>query len=178
MRRNSLAFVLSAVLVVGVAGSAGGQQRAAPTAPPATMDDLLNELRALRTELREFSSASLRAQLLVARLQLQEQRINTVWRQLAEVEDSLQANEKNRTAPEGILKLMGVEPGAEPPKEMAPVLEMFKNQMTAAEKTDSDLKVRQTELMQLMTQEQSRWTVFNTQLEALEKALAAGAPRR
>jgi hypothetical protein len=50
--------------------------------------------------------------------------------------------------------------------------------MAAAEKTDSDLKVRQTELMQLMTQEQSRWTVFNTQLEALEKALAAVAPRR
>ena len=65
-------FVLSAVLVVGVAGSAGGEQRTAPTAAPATMDDLLNELRALRTELRESSAAGLRAQLLVARLQLQE----------------------------------------------------------------------------------------------------------
>ena len=175
---SKLAFVLSALLVVGVVGSADGQQRTAPTVAPATMDDLLNELRALRTELRESSAASLRAQLLVARLQLQEQRINTVWRQLAEVEDSLQANEKNRAAPEGILKMMGLEPGAEPPTEMAPVLEMFKNQMAAAEKTDSDLKVRQAELVQLMTQEQSRWTVFNTQLEALEKALTAVAPRR
>jgi ribosomal protein L29 len=178
MRTNTLAFALSAILVVGVAGRAAGQQRTPPTLAPATLDEILTELRALRTELRESSDASLRAQLLVARLQLQEQRINTVWRQLAEVEDSLQANEKNRAAPEGILKMMGLEPGAEPPKEMAPALEMFKNQMAAAEKTDSDLKVRQTELMQLMTQEQSRWTVFNTQLEALEKALAAVAPRR
>ena len=178
MRRNNLAFVLSAVLVVGVTGNAGGQQRTAPTAAPATMDDVLNELRALRTELRETSAASLRAQLLVARLQLQEQRINTVWRQLSEVEDDLQANEKNRAAPEEILKLMGLEPGVEPPKAMAPVLEMFKNQMVANEKADSDLKVRQTELMQLMTQEQSRWTAFNAQLEALEKTLAAVAPRR
>ena len=178
MRRNSLTFALSAFLVVGVAGSAAGQQRTPPTAAPATMDDVLNELRALRTELRESSAASLRAQLLVARLQLQEQRINTVWRQLSEVEDKFQANEKNRAAPEQILKMMGLEPGAEPPKEMASIVEMFKNQMAASEKADSDLKLRQTELMQLMTQEQSRWTAFNAQLETLENALTPVAPRR
>ena len=178
MRRNSLTFALSAVLVVGVAGSAAGQQRTPPTAAPATMDDVLNELRALRTELRESSAASLRAQLLVARVQLQEQRINTVWRQLSEVEDKLEANEKNRAAPEQILKMMGLEPGAEPPKEMASIVEMFKNQMAATEKADSDLKLRQTELMQLMTEEQSRWTAFNAQLETLEKAVTAVAPRR
>ena len=57
--------------------------------------------------LRESSAASQRAQLLVARLQLQEQRINTVWRQLSEVEDKLQANEKSQAAPEQMLKLMG-----------------------------------------------------------------------
>jgi hypothetical protein len=175
VRRNSLTFALSAFLVVGVAGSAAGQQRTPPTAAPATMDDVLNELRALRTELRESSAASLRAQLLVARLQLQEQRINTVWRQVSEVEDKLQANEKNRAAPEQILKMMGLESGAEPPKEMASIVEMFKNQMAASEKADSDLKLRQAELM---TQEQSRWTAFNAQLETLENALTAVAPRR
>jgi hypothetical protein len=178
VRRKSLTLALSAFLVVGVAGSAAGQQRTPPAAAPATMDDVLNELRALRTELRDSSAASLRAQLLVARLQLQEQRINTVWRQLAEVEDKLQANEKSLAAPEQILKMMGVEPGAEPPKEMASIVGMFKNQMAASEKADSDLKLRQTELMQLMTQEQARWTAFNAQLEALEKALTTVAPRR
>jgi hypothetical protein len=178
VRTNSLAIALSAVLVVGVAASAAGQQRTPPTATPATLDDVLNELRALRTELRESSAAGLRAQLLVARLQLQEQRINTVSRQLSEVEDKLAATEKNRAAPEQVLKMMGLEPGAEPPKEMAGVLEMFKNQLTASEKADSDLKLRQTELMQLMAQEQSVWTTFNAQLETLETALRAITPRR
>jgi hypothetical protein len=145
---------------------------------PATLDDVLNELRALRTELKESSAASLRAQLLVARLQLQEQRINTVWRQLSELDTKLQENEKGRMAPEQVLKLMGVEPGAEPPKEMGPIVEMFRNQMDASAKTDSELKLRQAELMQLMTQEQSRWSTFNGQLEALEKAVTAIAPRR
>jgi len=178
VRRNSLTLALSAFLVVGVAGSAAGQQRTPPAAAPATTDDLLNELRALRTELRESSAASLRAQLLVARLQLQEQRINTVWRQLSEVEDKLQANEKNRAGPEQILKMMGLDPAAEPPKEMASIVEMFKNQMASGEKADSDLKLRQMELMQLMTQEQHRWNAFNAQLETLEKSLTAVAPRR
>ena len=178
MRSNALAFALSAILVVGISDGAAGQQRTAPTAAPATMDEVLDELRALRTELREASATSLRAQLLVARLQLQEQRINTVWRQLSEVEGQLAANEKGRAAPEQIFKLMGLEPGAEPSKEMAPIIEMFKNQMAASEKTDSDLKSRQAELMQLMTQEQSRWTAFNAQLEALEKAATAIPPRR
>jgi chromosome segregation ATPase len=175
---KSLAFALSALLVAGIAGTATGQQRTQPTTAPATLDDVLNELRALRAELRESSAASLRGQLLVARLQLQEQRINTVWRQLSELEDKLQANEKNRAMPEYMFKMMGLEPGAEPPKEMGPVLEMFKKQMAASEKTDSDLKLRQTELLQLLTEEQSRWTAFNAQLEALESALAAVAPRR
>ena len=178
MRSNTLAFALSAILVVGVADSTDAQQRNPPAEPPATLDEVLNELRALRTELRESSAANLRAQLLVARLQLQEQRINTVWRQLSEVEDKIEANEKSRAMPEQMFKLMGLEPGAEPPKEMAPFVEMFKNQMAATEKTDSDLKLRQAELMQLMTQEQSLWTAFNAQLEALEKAVTAIAPRR
>lgn len=178
MRITAVAIAMSAILVVGVTGSARGQQRTPPTTTAATMDDVLNELRALRAELKESSAASLRAQLLVARLQLQEQRINTVWRQLSEVDDKLQANEQGRGAPEQVLKLMGVEPGGEPPKEMGPIVEMFRNQLAANAKTDSDLKLRQTELMQLMTQEQSQWSILNAQLEALEKAVTAITPRR
>jgi uncharacterized protein YlxW (UPF0749 family) len=178
MKSNPLVFALSAILIVGLGGNAAGQQRTVPSPGAATLDEVLNELRALRTELRDSSAASLRAQLLVARLQLQEQRINTVWRELSEVENKLEANEKGRAAPEQVLKMMGVEPGTEPPKAMAPMVEMFKNQMAASEKTDADLKARQAELTQLMTQEQSRWTALNAQLEALEKAVTAIAPRR
>jgi hypothetical protein len=53
-----------------------------------------------------------------------------------------------------------------------------RNPKNASEKTDFDLKLRQAELLQLMAQEQSRWTAFTAQLEALEKALTPIAPRR
>jgi hypothetical protein len=173
----SQAVALVAILVVAAAGGVTAQQPPAPS-KAATLDDVLAELRAFRSELRDSSTTSLRAQLLLARLQLQEQRVNTVWRQLSEVEDKLQVTQKEGAAPEHILKLMGVEPGADPPAQMAPVIEMFKTQMAAAEKVNTDLKLRQAELMQMMTNEQSRWTTLNAEIEALEKALTAVRPQR
>ena len=177
VRKKSLAVALIAILVVAVTGGVTGQQRPAPSRA-ATLDDLLEELRAFRSELRDSSATSLRGQLLLARLQLQEQRVNTIWRQLSEVEDKLQVTEKEGAAPEHVLKLMGVEPGTDPPAHLAPVIEMFKTQMAAAEKANTDLKQRQAELTQLMTNEQSRWTTLNAEIEALEKALTAVRPQR
>ena len=177
MRKISQAVVVIAILVAAVAGGVTAQQRPAP-ARAATLDDLLEELRAFRSELRDSSATSLRSQLLLARLQLQEQRVNTIWRQLSEVEEKLQSTQKDGAAPEQVLKLMGVEPGKDPPAHMGPVVEMFKSQMAAAEKANADLNQRQAELTQLMTNEQSRWTALNAEIEALEKALRAVKPQR
>jgi hypothetical protein len=127
---------------------------------------------------RDSSATSLRGQLLLARLQLQEQRVNTIWRQLSEVEEKLQDTQKESAAPEEVLKLMGVQPGTDPPAHLAPVIEMFKAQMAASEKANTDLKQRQAELLQLMANEQSRWTTLNADIEALERALAAVRPPR
>jgi uncharacterized protein YlxW (UPF0749 family) len=177
VRKKSLAVALIAILVVAVTSGVTGQQRPAPSRA-ATLDDLLDELRAFRTELRDSSATTLRAQLLLARLQVQEQRINTIWRQLSEVEDRLQDTGKGGEAPEHILKLMGVQPGTAPPAHLAPVIEMFKTQMAAAEKANTDLQQRQAELTQLMADEQSRWTTLNAEIEALEKALTTVRPQR
>lgn len=177
MRKMSQAVALVAILVLAAAGGVTARQQAAPSRA-ATLDDLLAELRALRSELRDSSTTGLRAQLLLARLQLQEQRVNSVWRQLSEVEDKLQATQGEGGAPEHVLKLMGVEPGKDPPPHLAPVIEMFKTQMAAAEKSNTELKARQAELMQLMTDEQSRWTALNAEIEAFERALTAVRPQR
>jgi hypothetical protein len=177
MRKKSLAVTLIAILVIAVTVGLTGQQP--PAAPrPATLDDVLGELRAFRSELKDSATTSLRAQLLLARLQLQEQRVNTLWRQLSEVEDKIQVAAKEGAAPEHILKMMGIQPGTEPPAQMAPMLEMFKAQTAAAEKAHMDLQQRQAELTQLMTSEQSQWTALFAEIAALEKALTAVKPKR
>src|SRR6185436_7675898 len=65
----------------------------APSPPPraASMDDVVAEVRALRAEMKQSAEASLRAQLLVARLQVEEQRISGLARQLSETEQEIRA---------------------------------------------------------------------------------------
>src|SRR5687768_2928 len=68
-------------VVVGVMAVATAQAQR----EPASTDDLLTEVRGLRSEINEAAGASIRAQLLVARLQLQEHRITTLAGQLEEI---------------------------------------------------------------------------------------------
>ena len=69
-------MILGATLLTGQAPAA--QPR------PASMDELVAEVRALRAEIQQMADSSIRAQLLVARLQVQEQRIAGIARQLSD----------------------------------------------------------------------------------------------
>ena len=80
-RGIGIGISLAVLLVLGVSGQA---QRS-----PATVDDLLAEMRGLRADLNQSSTASVRAQLLVGRLQLQEVRINTLGRDLTDIRQRL-----------------------------------------------------------------------------------------
>jgi len=55
-------------------------------------DALVAEVRALRAEINQVAGAGIRMQLLVARLQLQEQRVFTVARQLTDAQNALAAS--------------------------------------------------------------------------------------
>ena len=145
------------------------QPQVRPVAP-ATLDDILKELRALRAELNEAADAGLKAQVLVARLALQEQRITGVGRELSEIQEKLRASEQARPVA-NMLKTFGVqeaEPG-EPATPPNPFFDAIRGQAEQLEKGEVELKARQEELLRLLAEEQSRWTAFNAQLEALER---------
>src|SRR5215510_14034114 len=74
------------VLAVGAVLSAQGTR---PHLDGSGADALLAEVRALRAEVNDATSASVRMQLLIARLQLQEGRVVAVSRQLADARDAL-----------------------------------------------------------------------------------------
>ena len=59
--------------------------------------DLLAEVRGLRADLNQAAGASMRAQLLVARLSLQEQRITTLGKELTELQAQLQTAVNRRS---------------------------------------------------------------------------------
>ena len=88
-----------AVLVLSLtAASLPAQSQQA--APAASTADLLAEVKALRADLQAVAGASLRAQLLVARLSLQEQRIATLGKQLTDVQGQLGGVAEARSAME------------------------------------------------------------------------------
>ena len=149
-------------------------QAPAPAPRPASMDDVVAEVRALRVEMKQSAEASLRAQLLVARLQVEEQRIAGLARQLSETEQQIRGLESARNPwLEQMLKDFDKNP-PEPgqPDMMAGVRAQFEK----IQNGDPVLNERQASLSRQLADEQARWMAFNAQLEALEKALTA--PKR
>ena len=141
-------------------------QAAAP-ARAATLDDVVTEVRALRSEVQ----AGIRAQLLAARLQVQEQRIAGIARDLAETEKQIRGLEEARNP---FLEELLAKMAEDPPKPGEPdLLGGMRAQFEKIQNGDPVLKERQVSLSRLLSEEQARWTAFNAQLEALERELPA-----
>jgi hypothetical protein len=64
--------------------------------PDATLDELVVEVQALRAEMNQAAAASIRAQLLVGRLQMEDQRISGVVREMESVQADLASNAQAR----------------------------------------------------------------------------------
>ena len=154
-------------MVVALAGQ-GNPGRAAASGD----DQLLAEVRALRADLNEAAQATMRAQLLGMRLQLEEQRINALGRQLGDIQEKQRANDRAKQPMTAGLKMLrghqsqeGSEQG-----ELDHITGPLKAQVDALERDDQQLKAQEAEIGRLLAEEQARWSGFNAQIEALERA--------
>jgi chromosome segregation ATPase len=162
-----------AVLLLAAAVSGQGPQPASPA------DELLAEVRALRADINNAARSGMRAQLLGMRLQLQEQRIGVLSRQLAEVQERLRANGQAQTTLAAQLKMFPWADSAQnddAEEGFGQLLAPLKGHLAELERTDQRLKGEEADLQQQLAAAQSRWAAFNAQIEALERA-AAGASR-
>jgi len=144
-------------------------QAPAPGPRSASMDDVVTEVRALRAEMKQSAQASLRAQLLVARLQVEEQRIAGLARQLSETEQQIRGLESARNP---WLEQMLTELDKNPPKPgEVDMMAGVRAQFEKIQNGDPVLNERRDSLSRQLADEQARWMAFNAQLEALEKAI-------
>jgi chromosome segregation ATPase len=158
-------YILIAPLLLGTAVLASAQPAA--SSRPATLDDVVSEIRAMRADMQKIQEASLRAQLLVARLQVEEQRIAALGRELAETDEQIRGLEAARNP---FMSTMLKELSEKPAEPGEP--DMFaglRAQLEKVENGDPVLKERQVSLSRLLADEQARWAAFNAQLEALER---------
>ena len=158
-------------LVLG--GVASGQARR----PDATLDELVVEVQAMRAEMNQAASASIRAQLLVGRLQMEDQRITSVLRELEAAQDSMTSNGLARAEAAARLKrLEEVTLGA-----TNDVREDLEKQVAAArtslqqlERRQELLKRRESVLTKELEEDQARWQQINLRLEHFEQEVPLG----
>ena len=180
MRRSMavLAWTLAAV-AIGFAVRAGATTPQSQPAQTSQREDvlpaLLVEVRGLRAAMEQMASAGPRVQLALGRVQLQEQRVNTMIRRLESVRDAIAKTEKDASAAESSLagfEKMFRDSGL--PPEGNPLTEMMGGLRKAVVTGAADaqrLQAEEAELQQQIAAEQGRWTELNQRMDALESAL-------
>ena len=166
--RRTVAF--GGVFAIAFVAALMAQNAAAP--PRNQMDELLAEVRAIRADLDRAAAASTRGQLLGMRLQLQEQRITALSRQLSEVQERLRGNSQARAALAPFIKMIEQEDKDLPPDKRAEAKmgNPLRAQLAALDKVDVELRAEEANLLNQLQAEQSRWLGFNAQIEELERA--------
>jgi len=166
--------------IVALLAAVPGQTQ---TGAPSTMEALLAEVRGLRAEVHQAAGASIRTQLLVARLSLQEQRINGVVKQLTDVQTQ-------RTAMEGPTAqfdqrynqlVESIRSGSTPPDQRHQVEQQIESMKLARADMHQRLQrlvSQESAFASQLATEQSRWTEFNDRLDQIEREIAAAMQQR
>ena len=168
-------LTLALVAALSAQAGLGGQ-------PTAGLADLLAEVRGLRADLNQAAGASMRAQLLVARLTLQEQRITTLGKELTELQAQLQTAVNRRSTLEIESKALDDAATAgsipfEQRKDVEAQVRENKAALALAQRTEQQLRGQESELSGVIAGEQNRWSDFNARLDEIERSLPAAKPR-
>jgi hypothetical protein len=169
MRTKLIALGL---LVAGAVAASGQAQR-----QPATLDDLLIEIRGLRADLRQTTRAGTQMQLLTARLQLQEQRISVLSNQRADVTARLAVESRQRTEAEARVRTFEeMETRNEsllqiPRADLEGMLKLERRTFNQHRDAEQQLRTQESDLSAQIAAEQNRWQDFNNRLDELERSL-------
>ena len=140
-----------------------------------TLGTLLVEVRGLRSAIEQMASAGPSIQLAIGRLQLQEQRVNTVLRRADGLHDALVAAHKRADEMHDRLGNLRRElEGNTEPKhrsEIEAYLPVLKQDLARATAEIQRLQTEELDAAAQMASEQARWTEINQRLEELAGAL-------
>jgi uncharacterized coiled-coil protein SlyX len=145
-------------------------------APPLDpIGELLIEVRALRIAMERAATVGARIQLLVARMQLQEQRIAELSRRSTAIRDDITRADEGMASMAGEIKRLESYLDRGLPAEERPQVErqveVLKAQLAITEKRRQDLVNEEALLSQQLTADQGRWADVNNQLDELERSL-------
>jgi len=177
------------VMALGSIGAGSGlSARPEATPQPAatqaqeaqTTAQLLEEVRALRAAIERMTVAGTRAQLLLGRLQMQEQRMTSLSRQLQETRTRLASVQRDRQShaqrieafTEGLDRVSNQQERLD----MESGLKMTKQMVAQLDQQLNALQAEDAGVGQALSAEQARWIELNARLEELESLLATQKP--
>lgn len=170
MRATASVALLVALLAIVLAAQRGNAQES-----PSVLPALLTEVRGLRQAMEQMAAAGPRVQLALGRLQLQEQRVNTLVRRLETVRDSLSAAQRELGQHEGQLAQFDAvmkDPTNPEREQVTHMVTTFRREVARSSADVQRLTAEESSVAADIASEQSRWTELNGRLEELERALA------
>ena len=168
------------LILVAAGASLSVRTRAAAQATRAADQDvlpaLLVEVRGLRAAMEQMASAGPQVQLALGRLQLQEQRVNTLLRRLETVQDEIASTQQDSDKVRLELARMedagkSAAPGSEERHHIENVLPDLRAASGRALAKMQRLQVEEAGITQDLAAEQGRWSAINQRMEELERAL-------
>ena len=178
--------IVSGLIVAGLCAAGGAALWAQPSDRPtvdSSMTSLVLEIRALREAVERSGVVATQAQLLLGRVQLQENRLVTLGRQAQDARDRLAVAEREQFGLETRLRSFtsGLESAnipAQQREETAAAMAVTKLELRQAQNRVQQARNQEASASSALAEEQSRWVDFNGRLEALERSLAAMAISR
>jgi chromosome segregation ATPase len=174
---NPIRAALLTAILVSAAALGGPRKSEAQGAPPSpdVLSALLVEVRGLRSAMEQMASAGPRIQLALGRLQLQEQRVDTLVRRLDQVRTSLRTTSREMEQfTERVSELDRQSREASDPEHRRQAdaeMKMMKTEISRATAEVQRLQGEEATLSLDVSAEQGRWTEINQRLEELERAL-------
>ena len=165
-----------ACLLAVLGGSVFAQETTTPSSRDSQEDSLLAEVRALRAEIRRMNSLNIRAQLLVARLQLQDQRVYAAARELADAQGALVRVQTRLSGERTRVRQLEDAASRATGQNRVAIQQAVADagsQIEHQRREEQQLQARESELLRAVNDSQSRWTEFNTLLDDLERSLLA-----
>jgi len=167
-------FAVSLGVAAALGGAVVGQAQTAGGGQTDVLAALLTEVRGLRAAMEQMATAGPRVQLALGRLQLQEQRVNTLARRLETVRTTLSAAQREHDSAASRLRDIekareAVDPSER--KEAEIVLPGLQRALALAAAEVQRLLAEESALNVDISGEQARWSNINRRLEELERSL-------
>jgi translation initiation factor 2 gamma subunit (eIF-2gamma) len=140
-----------------------------------TLALLLTEVRGLRMAMEQLASAGPRVQLAVGRLQLQEQRVNSLLRRADELRQAIGAAEDETTEVRGRVRrfqeALSRKVAPDERTELEGMIEGEKVNLARATTALQRLQAEEASVASQAATEQARWVEINQRLEELDRLL-------